>query len=219
MHPDAIWWPPKQAINWFPLDSGLSPKGVSVMTTNLHFLHIGKCAGTQMGEIAKGYNSLGKGFHIIKHPHGVKLQNLPPERYFFAIRNPTSRFFSAFYSRKRKGQPRAYFEWTSDEAIAFSQFEHANDLAEALFDVESAAKSEAAFYAIRSIAHCNTNQLSWFPLRNFLKSRPPYAIIRQENFRDDLLELSKKIGFDLTSLITDDHVRSHKNDYSGVPPS
>ena len=189
------------------------------MTTNLHFLHIGKCAGTQMAEIAKGYNSLGKDFHIVKHPHGMTLQELPPEQYFFSIRNPVSRFFSSFYSRKRKGQPRTYFEWTSGEAIAFGQFEHANDLAEALFDAESAAKSEAAFYAIRSISHCKTNQINWFPLPgNFLESRPPYAIIRQENFHDDLRELSKKIGFDLTSLITDDNVKSHRNDYSGVPP-
>jgi len=172
-----------------------------------------------MAEIAKGYNSLGKDFHIVKHPHGMKLQNLPPERYFFSIRNPVSRFFSAFYSRKRKGQPRAYFEWTPDEAIAFGQFKHANDLAEALFDAETAARSEAAFCAIRSISHCNTNQISWFPTRgNFLNSRPPYAIIRQENFRDDLRELSKRIGFDLTSLITDDDIKAHRNDYSGVPP-
>jgi hypothetical protein len=190
------------------------------MTTNLHFLHIAKCAGTQMAEIAKGYNSLSEDFHIVKHPHSMRLQNLPSERYFFSIRNPVSRFFSAFYSRKRKGQPRAYFEWTSDEAIAFGEFEHANDLAEALFDAETAARSEAAFYAIRSIAHCNTNQINWFnpPQGNFLKSRPPYAIIRQENFRDDLRELSKKIGFDLTSLITDDNIKAHRNDYSGVPP-
>jgi len=78
---------------------------------DIHFLHIGKCAGTQILSITKQVNAKTSGRKIRKHGHDVFLRHLPEEAdFFFSIRDPTSRFRSGFYSRKRKGPPRHFSE-------------------------------------------------------------------------------------------------------------
>src|SRR5215469_6421945 len=103
------------------------------LRTTIHFLHIGKNAGTQIKFVAQQINQNDENCRIVTHPHEVKLGHLPQgARYFFSIRNPLTRFKSAFYSRKRKGLPRFFLDWSAEEKQVFSSFEHANDLAEAL---------------------------------------------------------------------------------------
>jgi hypothetical protein len=90
----------------------------------LIFLHIGKNAGTQILHLANQLQH--DGIVINKMPHRSKLRDIDEnDQYFFSIRDPISRFKSGFYSRKRKGQPRIYSEWTPHEAAAFKSFEHA----------------------------------------------------------------------------------------------
>lgn len=87
-----------------------------VEPNTIAFLHIGKTAGTQIQHITQQLKSYG--LNIIKCNHDIKLKNLKNNiPYFFSIRKPSSRFKSGFYSRKRKGQPRIYSEWTKFEAI------------------------------------------------------------------------------------------------------
>ncbi len=132
------------------------------------------------------------------------------------MRDPLARFRSGFYSRKRKGQPRLHVEWSQYEVEAFSRFEHANDLAEALFRPDELG--EMAFAAIKSIRHTSQNQVDWFDLcGHFLKLRPPVAIIRQEKFREDMCFLQARLGMKQFLIIEKDEVRSHQTDYSGVP--
>ena len=100
----------------------------------IHFLHIGKNAGTAIASLLSYWNQQCSDIGFVKHSHSVRLRDLPPPaEYFFSIRNPVSRFVSAFYSRKRKGLPRFHFEWSPDEELAFKTFEHATNLAEYLF--------------------------------------------------------------------------------------
>ena len=186
----------------------------------VHFLHIGKAAGTQVRYLAKSLNKQKADIRINKHRHDVRLKDLPSkERYFFSIRQPESRFMSGFYSRKRKGQPRIYSEWSGHEKMAFGQFEHATDLAEALF--EDSPRGHEAISAIRSITHTAQNQVDWFVQRgNFLNIRPPIYILRQEHFDTDwdvfLGRLALKDLVELESA--SDPVRAHRNDYDGIPP-
>ena len=139
----------------------------------VHYLHIGKNAGTKVSEIVAAVNSQTPEVQMIKHSHHVALGAIPDgDPYFFSIRNPMKRFFSGFYSRKRKGQPRFYAEWSPHEEQAFAAFEHANDLAEALYEDSDAGHK--AFAAIRSIQHLSANQVDWFTRHGFfLDLRPP----------------------------------------------
>lgn len=187
-------------------------------TTNpIVFLHIGKNAGTQITYVSQ---QLAKsGIRIEKSSHSTKLKKIDKGvLYFFSIRDPISRFRSGFYSRKRKGQPRTYVEWSKYEAFAFGKFEHANDLAESLFRKDELGL--AATKAISSIFHTAMHQIDWFERVLNFELRPPVWIIRQERFKDDLeillRKLNSKLGID-DLIITTDPKLTHENDYAGVP--
>lgn len=185
---------------------------------DIHFLHIGKCAGSQLKHIADMCQKEGK-VRLIKHEHFVRLDDLPRNsKYFFAIRNPESRFVSAFYSRKRKGAPKNYNEWSANECKAFSNFEHANDLAEALY--EQGKRGGDALHAMMSIRHLNTYQIDWLKSlnRDVFNDDDLIGVIRQENFNVDLEQILKLLDLDLDgALVSEDEIVSHKNDYTGVP--
>ncbi|MCB2048168.1 MAG: hypothetical protein KDE32_08060 [Novosphingobium sp.] len=177
----------------------------------IHFLHIGKAAGTQIKTLAEQVP--GK---IIVHGHDKSLRDLPlSARYFFSIRDPVSRFYSGFYSRKRKGQPTYNIEWNACEAAAFRDFEHANDLAEALFETGKTAAS--ATQAIISIRHTGQNLTSWFLQQgNILEVRPPVWIIRQENFAQDFKAFLRQAGLEDAGVVPVG--KRHANDYADDPP-
>jgi hypothetical protein len=184
----------------------------------LHFLHIGKNAGTQIKFLARHVNKTSKTIRIVSHPHNVRLFEIPSDDpFFFAIRHPAERFKSGFYSRKRKGQPRIYKDWTEHEARAFSEFEHANDLAEALF--EEGRRGFDALCAMKSISHCSMDQINWFDRSGyFLEVRKPVWIIRQEMFDNDMEQLARKLGVNFAQAGETDAKTAHRNDYSGIPP-
>lgn len=182
------------------------------------FLHIGKNAGTQIMHVAGQLTN--QNIHIRKFGHKVKLSEVPNGMpYFFSIRDPARRFVSGFYSRKRKGRPRLYNEWSPQEKIAFETFSHANELAEALFDDNG--HGELARAAILSIQHTSRAQTTWFQGNGFLEQRPPLTIIRQEKFTQDMQRLLQILGAEgnIADYMTDDPVDSHVNDYRGAPPS
>lgn len=187
----------------------------------IHFLHIGKCAGTQIGHLVNQINALSGEKRINKRAHDVYLRNLPKDsQYFFSIREPISRFYSGFYSRKRKGRPRLYSEWSAYDAFAFETFEHANDLAESLF--EPGRTGADAIAAIKSIRHTAQDQIDWFYLCGaFLEVRPPIHIIRQSNFSEDFHKFLYFAGLEEYSSavrIISGNEGSHANDYSDTLP-
>lgn len=188
----------------------------------LHFLHIGKCAGSYIKSLAATINATRDDLRIIAHPHHVTLAHLPPGTdYFFSVRAPEARFTSGFYSRKRKGQPLYNSEWSSHERIAFGYFEHATDLAEALFT--EGAEGQRAFSAMKSIEHLALDQSDYFRGWGFfLSNRPPVYIIRQEHFGEDLRAFYSRLDLDGLPLDVTDPAMSlrarHGNDYSATRP-
>lgn len=184
----------------------------------ISFLHIGKTGGTQIEKIIKRINELKGPVRIVKHAHDVDLRDVPFERpYFFGIRDPASRFKSGFYSRKRMGRPAYNYPWTPYEETAFTAFEHANELAEALSaDGETGRK---AFAAMKSIQHTSMNQVDWFSTcGDIFAVRPPLGIIRQENFDGDLAALLAEIGVSADDVVDRQEGRAHRNSYDGIPP-
>lgn len=185
---------------------------------SIHFLHVGKAAGSQISTIIKDINAHRAGAGIVKHGHEVQLKDLPAgQDYFFSVRDPITRYRSSFYSRKRKGQPRNYVEWSAQEAMAFANFEHANDLAEALF--AEGARGREATAAMRSIRHCSRNLVDWFRFNGHMfEARPPIWIIRQEQFDADLQIFLDRIGYGKEVPVATDKTGTHANSYEKTPP-
>ena len=187
---------------------------------SLIFIHIGKNAGTHINNISSKINALQSEYKIISARHRGNLRDIPKRiPYFFSIRDPISRFKSAFYSRKRKGYPVYDSPHNRSESKAFSIFKEANDLAESLFREDSIG--EEAFWAMNSITHIKTHQFDRFSsVPSFLKYRPPIHIIRTENFKNDfskfLLKTNIKVSIDELNLEKDKN-SSHTTIYSDIP--
>ena len=194
-----------------------SPSSDAGRPREIAFLHLSKHAGTQIMHLALQLKAYGVIVHQL--PHSKKLYDIPPAlNYFFSIRNPITRFKSGFYSRKRKGQPRIYAEWTKPEAMAFERFAHANELAEALFRKDDIGYDAAQ--AIQSIRHTAMQQIDWFERLAFLDLRPPVWIIRQETFAEDFGTLLARMGLPLRYSDlkpAQDAASAHSNDYSQAP--
>lgn len=185
--------------------------------TPLHFLHIGKNAGTQIKHVAKQHNAVSGTYRIALHPHAITLDDIPAAHpYFFSIRHPVSRFESGFYSRQRQGQPRHFAKWSPHEEVAFRDFPDANSLAEALFSDGKAGLQ--AYGAMRGISHLGRNQFSWFNLNGqFLMLRPPVHILRQEVFEEDLRVFLLKINTPEHLRPSKDSTVAHRNNYEDKP--
>jgi hypothetical protein len=196
---------------------GILGRAMTVSNQRIVFLHIGKNAGTQIAFLCK--QLIRYGVVVDGVSHDVKLKRIESGRpYFFSIRDPVSRFRSGFYSRKRKGQPRLYVEWSRYEAYAFEKFEHANELAESLFRRDAWGRD--AIRAISSIRHTSMQQIDWFEGALNFELRPPVWIIRQEKLEQDFNKFLKRLDLEVELgdlLISSDAKMAHKNDYSDIP--
>lgn len=182
----------------------------------VHFLHVGKCAGTAIKDLAAQINALPTGPRIISHGHARKFTDLPADaEYFFSTRHPVSRFVSAFSMRKRKEQPRLYREWTPGEREAFLRFPEANDLAESLF--APGQRGREAFAAMQSIGHMPFQHLR-FKVRDIFGGRPPLCVLRQERLRHDVAYLLRMLGVDGDVSLPADSTRAHRSDAAQAPP-
>jgi Sulfotransferase family len=146
--------------------------------------------------------------------HTFLLRDLPPDDYvFFCVRDPVSRFVSAFYSRLTKGQPRFYREWSDGERRAFDAFPTAQSLAAALYSRDRDERLEA-HAAMRSIQHAGSSArylgTPW-QLRGHL-SQVAY-IARQETLDRDWEELKSLLGLPPRTKLPTGR-RAHKRDPS-----
>lgn len=183
----------------------------------IHYLHISKTAGSQIRSVIEQVNSTRIRGRIFVHSHEMRYAHIPDKaQYFFSIRDPIKRFVSGFYWRKTKGAPHFNWEWTPCEKLAFSQFEHANDLAEALFRNDELGEKAAA--AIKSIGHTSRNQIDNFTLRGHaLDISPPIWILRQERLQADVAELLRRIGHNRPIDLNSDAPFARKQSYADVP--
>lgn len=182
----------------------------------IHYLHIGKTAGNQIKVVCQGIQETNPQLQFELHTHGTHLYRLTEDtRYFFSIRHPLTRFRSAFYERKRQGRGGKNV-WSPSEAISFQEFEHAVDLAEALFD--DSPRGELARGAMHSIQHIRKFHSMWFhPLGHFLKTQPPIWIIRQEMFDHDIEIFARRLGLDAAPATRADAYRGKIADYTDIP--
>lgn len=119
-------------------------------------LHIGKTGGSFMRSILRhNEDRWTKPLHLLGHGATLKgtAKRFGADRKLaFVVRDPVSRFLSAFYSRQRQGRPTYQSQWSAEEAAAFLWFETAEDLAFALASKSPREKS-AALFAFEAIQH------------------------------------------------------------------
>ena len=176
----------------------------------LHFLHIGKTGGTA---IKHALTPVAAERQIVLHGHGARLSDVATgEQVIFLLRDPLSRFVSAFYSRQREGRPRYVVPWTPEEEAAFGRFQTANALAHALSSTSPAERRKAE-RAMHIIAHVNSRYWDWLLGPDYLHSRG--ADIRfiglQEHLAEDFAILRTRLGLPDTVRLPDDDVAAHRN--------
>ena len=184
--------------------------------TRFHYLHIGKTAGTATKTVMKTMNrQWGGRANFILHNLYVSLSDLPPDAlYLFALRDPVDRFYSAFYSRKRKGLPRHHQEWSPQEAWCFERFPEANDLALAL----GAADPLPAIIAMRTIGHVRRRLVDVLDdMHGVLMDRKPAFILRQAQVETDFRAFADKFGLGPVPDFPQDDVAAHRNSYDETP--
>ncbi len=185
----------------------------------IHFLHVGKAAGTQIQHVIEQINQSRRVKRkLVYHGHGFGLFNVPPgQDYFFSTRDPLTRFKSGFYARKRKYHVNAgHQDWTEHERRAFARFSHAKDLAEALF--APGQRGQEAVQAILSNQHCARAIVDEFKFCGHLFAlRPPLWIIRQERFQADLEVFLRRIGYNGPVDVATAKEEANTGDYDGVP--
>ncbi|WP_313307478.1 hypothetical protein [Stutzerimonas balearica] len=121
------------------------------MNSVLQFLHNPKTGGIAIKYALAAYANELAG-HIQFHGHKTRLADISGGSLGFVVRDPVSRFVSAFYYRKRQGKPRYQSAWNAVECEVFTAFDTPRQLAETLGDVNSAEHS-LALEAMNGIGH------------------------------------------------------------------
>lgn len=178
----------------------------------LHFLHVGKTAGSAVKYAIESYPNPHTRYVIYLHPHETTLRNVPQgEKFFFFLRDPVSRFVSGFYSRQRQGRPRYFLRWTPAEEAAFARFSSPNALAAALSSADVNEKAQAEM-AMENILHVKDSYWNWFESRDYFSSRLSdlFFVGFQEQLSADFEIVKAKLGLpDL--VLPQDEVHAHRN--------
>lgn len=173
----------------------------------VHFLHIGKTGGSAVKSVLKDFPETDK-FEIILHSHDTTVRDIPAgESIIFFLREPVSRFISGFYSRKRKGQPRYYSEWSAEEKKIFDSYTTPNEMALSLQN-----KDDKAIKGMFYVQHLMRYHY-WFGSLEYFKSRVDDILYVgfQESLHDDFRNIIKLLGIsDDVALPTND-IDAHRN--------
>ena len=172
----------------------------------LHFLHVPKTGGTAIRTALVG---LLDGGRLQLHGHGASSRSIPPgDSYFFVLRDPVSRFVSAFYSRQRRGRPRYDYAWTPEEARMFERFSTPRALAEALGS--EGDRRKAAERAMRAVPHFRPMQHWTGSAAEVYSDRARvFAVLFQETLEEDFSELTSRLR--VRATLPSDAVQAHRN--------
>lgn len=161
----------------------------------IHVLHVGKTGGTALNHALVEHQGVSR-YRPVFRGHEATLADVPVgERYLFVIRNPLSRFVSAFNSRLREGRPRYHYPWRDEERVAFAIFATPDELATALSSGDP-MRREQAEQAMKGIGHLNTPYSFWFGEAADFRARLSdlFFVGFQERLDDDFEVLKQKLG-------------------------
>jgi hypothetical protein len=168
---------------------------VSDRRAPLHVLHVGKTGGTALSQVLVEYAAEAR-YRPVFGGHELTVADVPlGERFMFFIRDPLSRFVSAFNSRLREGRPRYHYPWREEEKIAFARFKTPDELATALSAEDETLRLEAT-EAMHGIGHLNTGYSFWFGDEDAFRSRVGdlFFVGFQERLGADFELLKTRLG-------------------------
>lgn len=179
----------------------------------VHFLHIGKTGGTSIKHAIQNRKSpfVNHKYVVFLHNHEFGLQDIwKGEKFFFVVRNPVKRFVSSFYSRKRKGMPRFFDDWTVEESKAFELFSTPNELALGLTSDDESVRT-AARAAMKNIGHVRTSYWDWFVDEETLQTRLSDIVLvgQQETLSEDFKRLKGILDLPSSMQLPNDSVSTH----------
>jgi hypothetical protein len=161
----------------------------------LHVLHIGKTGGSALSHVLVE-NAAAARYRFVFGGHELTLADVPRgEPFMFFIRDPLTRFVSAFNSRLREGRPLYRYPWRDEERKAFARFQTPDELAAAL-SASSRRLRRRAEEAMRGIGHLSTPYSFWLGTADELRERADDAFFIgfQERLDDDFGELKRRLG-------------------------
>jgi len=186
----------------------------------LHFIHIGKTAGSSIRNSLIHFNNSQKKYHFNIYGHSFKLYHLAKkEKYFLTIRNPVNRFVSGFLSQQNRVKFEIENKITEEEKYikgfkereAFKNFSDANHLAESLFSDDLAIKTKAGS-AMKNTKHLNDPYADYFSKEDLIE-RKPLFVLELEKLDSDFSEFCKKFKLEVIALPKEKKL-THKGDYS-----
>jgi glycosyltransferase involved in cell wall biosynthesis len=178
----------------------------------LNVLHIGKTGGTALKHVLVEHAPSSR-YQLLFRGHDVTLADVPKgERYMFLIRDPLSRFVSAFNGRLREDHPRYHYPWREEERIAFARFKTPDQLAVALSSDDDEER-QAAERAMHGIGHVNTPYTFWFPDESAVRARLDdlFFIGLQDRLDEDFESLKTKLGLPPEARLPRDETAAHKS--------
>jgi hypothetical protein len=177
----------------------------------LHVFHIGKTGGTALKEALLEHRESAR-YDLLLHGHAVTLADVPVgEPYMFVLREPLSRFVSAFNGRLREDRPRYHYPWNEQERIAFAIFETPGALGAALSSRDRRERRQAEA-AMRGIGHVNTSYAYWFGSDKAFRRRlgDLFFIGFTDRLDDDFAALKRKLGLPAEARLPHDETVAHR---------
>jgi hypothetical protein len=177
----------------------------------LNVLHIGKTGGTALKHVLQQHADAAR-YQLLFRGHDVTLADVPRgEQFMFLIRDPLTRFVSAFNGRLREDRPRYHYPWRDEERAAFAIFTTPDQLASALSsqDGEERARAEAAMHGI---GHVNTPYTFWLSSERAFRARlaDVFFIGLQDRLDDDFELLRRKLELPEGVAMPRDETVAHK---------
>lgn len=162
----------------------------------VHFIHIGKTGGTAFIASLKG-KAYSENYVLYFHGHR-KLKQFPNgTKVIFFLRNPITRYISAFYSTKRtyEGKGRYAYEPTPFISKVFTEFKTPNELAVSLVDDSSPSKQKLAIAAFDKIFHLQSI-FHYLESKDYLLERKEDILFIgfQETMAKDFEEIKELLG-------------------------
>jgi hypothetical protein len=177
----------------------------------LNVLHIGKTGGTALKHVLKEQAEASR-YQLLFRGHEVKLADIPRgEQLMFLIRDPLTRFVSAFNGRLREDRPRYHYPWRDEERVAFAIFKTPDQLAVALSSDDASERADAEA-AMHGIGHVNTPYTFWFPNEASFRARldDVFFVGLQDRLDEDFELLRRKLGLPEGAGMPHDATVAHK---------
>ena len=185
----------------------------------VHFLHVSKAGGSALRHAIRASRVQAGGpltspwGRIRGHDHGFRFADVgSDDMAVITLRDPATRFVSAFLSRLRKGAPRYYNEWSSHERRSFEWFSSPRALADALAE-SSGELRERAEFALRSIRHVRDPMTHWTGDAGYVRERAENVlyVARQETLDADWESLKELLDLPRGQMLSRDPIVAHRS--------